>query len=883
MKRLLLLVALLLLFPSFPANASHSIVINIPYEEKNQPVDILVSFNEPCYAKDEEHNSIKVFYNGNEIESQIYDLQHVDNSHIKACHVVFLSQGKGDYIITYGDEEVMHAYKDHISVRDETYSYQILGNSLQISYYAIMEDGNCVFSIGQEGNMFGIQLGQKVIEMKEGVKKFSITAWKYIASFAFFYNNGNEVGTDEKLISKRIVIDGNLMARVEIITASSNQKVKTTAYYTYYYTPSKNKRIFVKFEHDVLKECNVKGEENGIFSYLMCLKSRSNAIKELNMGEILPYIHVYGKNGVEEYKMETNPTSKRYKWLISSKDNVILGSTPWFCMDNHEAYGLIMDKNASGLQIKALVKRRLAVPGLTIAGGGVSVGLPGKNNVITPAKYSYFCELYFGSSLKNFENEAASFYNFYNFRQKWKEERKEMHSLKVIVHSLLPFKMHVEIWDNESMIAEKDAWLRRATFNLTSGNYVVKVFARSRFIGERTVALNEDKKINVFCSLQGKLVVKTNDGIDAILLDGNEIVAKNTSNGIAVLKAPLFYKYRLLLSYKGFVLYEKNIFLPHRSIKKQFKFYPFYVKLYDALNLPFEENAVVSIEKNSSVLYGEKRGNSYSFEKIPEGEYFLIAAYKNFEMKRLIHIPSDVIKVKIPIEYNVSVRVYDNRGFKTNAMVKFERNGKEFDMDKLPPGKYKINVYYGDKKASFEKYITTDEEIDVAINRNSWILYVAIFSILSIFAFLVTKKRFVASILILFSSSIIFKWWYVGNASLYILPPSMIKLYGDYGEIMYLPPLLHYVLLLALIIFLFSISISLIKKYKVALISSVASILIYAYSIHELAKVSTGSIYGSGIIGGEYVSWGMGIGFYIAVIFAILNVGLMIYEIRRRR
>ena len=883
-KLVVMLIIFIMLFQIERVESEESIIaIELPCNEKNQPVDMFISFDRPCYARDEQHNSIKVFYKGNEIESQIYNLQHVDGNHIKGCNIVFLSQGKGKYVIKYGDSEVKHNYKDHIKVLDERYSYQIVGSSLSLSYYAIIEDGNCVFSIGQQGNMFGIQLGQKVIKMKEGAKKFSITSWKYISSFAFFYNNGNEIGTDEKLLSKKIITDGNLMARVEIVTASSNEKVKTKAYYTYYYNPSDNKRIFVRFEHDILKKCNVKGEENGIFSYLMCLKSRSNAIKELNMGEILPHIHVYGRNGVEEYEMETNPTSKEYKWLISSKDNVILGSTPWFCMDNNEAYGLIMDKNATGLQIKALVKKRLAIPGLAVAGGGVSVGLPGENDVINPARYSYFCELYFGSGLKNFEEEAKAFYNFYEYRQKWKEEKKEMHNLKVIIHSILPFKMHVEVWDNESMIAEEDAKWRRASFNLSRGNYIIKVYARGKFVGERSIRLNEDKKVHIFCSFEGKLVVKTNEGVDAILLDGSQIVAKNKSNGIAVLKAPLFYKYRLRLSYKGFILYEKDIFLTYKRIEKEFKFYSFYVKLYDGLNLPFEENAVVYLMRNGSILYGERKGNIYSFNAIPEGYYLLKTSYKNFEVENNIHIPSESMEIKIPVVYNVKVEVYDNRGIKTHAIIKFERNGKEFGMDKLPPAKYKINVYYGNGKASMERHITTDEKIDIVINKNSWILYATIFFLAIIFIMLLLKRKFVSAAIILFSFSILFKWWYVGNSSLYIFPPSMIKFYSRYGEIISLPSLLKYALLLTLISFIFSILMALLQKYKISFIFSIASLTIFTYSIHTLAKFSTGSIYGSGLVEGSYISWGMGIGFYTAIIFAMLVAGLILNDIRRSR
>ena len=880
---MVLLVICLMIFQFEKVSSDeNSIVIELPYNEKNQPVDMTISFAKPCYAKDEQHNSIRVFYNGREIESQIYNLQHTDGEHITACNIVFLSQGKGEYVIKYGDKEESHRYIDHVSVVDRSYSYQLVGYSVSLDYYAIMEDGNCVFSIGQKGNVFGIQMGQKVIKMKKDAKSFTISSWDYISSFAFFYNNGKEIGTDEQLLKKQIIVDGNLMVRVKIESMSSNKKIKTTAYYTYYYTPSSEKRIFVKFTHEVLEDCVVKGEQNGIFAYLMCLKSRSKSIHELNMGEILPYIHVYGKNGIEEYKMETNPQSKKYKWLLSSSDNVILGSTPWFCMDNSMAYGLIMDKNASGLQIKALVKKKLDVPGLSIAGGGVSVGLAGKSNALHPSRYTHFCELYFADSLKKFEDEAAAFFKFSEYRKE-KERKIENHKLNVVIHSFLPFRMTAEVWRNESMVGESMARFRRVSFDLPEGSYVVKIYARGRFIGERFVNLNDDKKIHVFCSFEGKLVVNTDDGIEAMLLDENGIVAENIStNGYAILKAPLFYKYRLRLSYKGFILYETELYLPHRGIEKKFSFHSFYVSIFDAFGFPFEENVSISMSRDNSYLYGEKRGKIYAFENLPEGDYLLRVNYKNFNLNKNIHIPCDPLKIEIPIVYHVKVKVYDNRGMAIKARVKFERNGKEFEAKELPPGKYKINVY-GGKKASMEKYITTNEKIDIVINKNSWILYVCIFSIALASIFFIYRRNYIAFIIAILSTSIMFRWWYAGNANLYVLPPSMIEFYSSYGKIISLPSLFKYSLILTLILFISSIALSIIKKYKYSIFPLIASILIFTYSIHELAKYTTGSIYGHGLLNNAIQTWGMGIGFYIAIIYAILVMGLIINEVRRSR
>lgn len=865
---------------------NYYIEIEVPYEGENQPIDLKIKFDNPCYALNEKRNSIKVFYNGKEIESQIYNLKHIDKEHIESCNVVFLSQGKGKYIIRYGEEGEEKNYKNHVDVIDSHYFYQFLpAYYAKMDYYAIMEDGNCIFGIGQNGNVLGIQMGQKIIKMKENVKKFSISSWDKVSSFAFFYNNGNEIGTDEKLISKEILVDGNLMVRVKVESISSNGKVKTIAYYTYYYNPLKEKRLFVKFKHAVLENCRVKGEENGLFAYLMCLKSRSKSIDELNIGEILPYIHVYGKNGIEEYKMDTNPQNKEYKWLISSKDNVILGEKPWFCMDNKESYGLIMDKNASGLQVKALEKKKIDIPGLSVAGGGVAVGRAQPGDIPRGFVASYSCELYYGNGLDDMKKEASKFYEFYEYR-KGEEIEIKKHDLKVIIHSILLSRMHVEIWNNESMVAFSDARFRRAEFNLPEGNYVVRIYTKhGKYIGERHVNLNEDKKLHIFCSFQGKLKIRMKDGIEAMLIDGG-IVYKNVSlNGYAILYAPIFHKYKLQLVYKGILLHEENIFMPHRSLKFNFSFYDLNVYLKDALGFPVEENLSISLESNKMIgknnLYAVKEGKHYHFDELPKGNYLLKIKYKNFNFKKEVKIPSKDIEINFPVVYKIKVNTYDNRGFRVKAKIKFERNGMEFEKNELPPAKYKINVYYGNKKASNEIYLSSNEKIDIVLNKNSIFIYMIVAIIFSMMAFLIYKRKYLQSVFILFSISVIFSWWHIGKTNLYILPPKMIGFGGNYGKIISLPYLLKYVLIVSLFLFLLSIFISSFKKFKYSLLLAISSLAIFIYAIHEFSKVTVGSLYGKGIVEGKYQTWGMGIGFYISLVYAILVIGLMINEIRR--
>lgn len=881
-----------------PANSkTYYKEIKLPYEEKNQPIDLHVEFDNPCYAVNEKDNSIRVFYNGNEIESDIYNLNYIDKSHIKSCNVVFLSQGKGTYIIKYGDEGEKKNYKNHVDVVDSHYYYQLFpGYYAKLDYYAIMQDGKCVFSIGQQGNVLGIQMGQKVIKMKENATQFKFSTWEEMSSFSFFYYEGKEVGTDEKLISKKIIFDGNLIAKVMIESMSSNGKVKTRAYYTYYYTPSTNKRIFIKFSHNALQNCNVYGidEENGIFAYLMCIKSRSNAINELNMGEILPYIHLYGENGIEEYKMDTNPQNKNYRWLISSKDDVLLGEKPWVCMDDGKAYGMIFNKNASGLEIKAVVEKKFDLPGLTVAGGGVSVGRRGKGGSIPKGfKASYKCEMYYGKNLEDMENEANGFYNFSKYREESIENVK-MHKLKVVIHSILPFRTRVEAWNGRNMVASSDSWLRRASLELPEGNYTIRVYTKfGAYIGEKFVNLNEDKKIHIFCTFEGKLHLEMNDGFEARLIDNkNGIVYENiSSNGYTELFAPAFHKYKLQIVYKGFLMEEKSIFIPSRSMKFNFNLYNLNVEIKDALNLPVEVNLSISLTSNEMIekmnLYPEKEKNLYQFKNLPSGNYILKINFKEFKLNKNIKIPEEEnLKINFPVVYKINVNAYDDRGFKIKAKIKFERNGMEFERDELPPGKYNVNVYYKNKKiASMGTYISSTDMIDIVTKKNSIYIYGIIAAISIIIGYFIYKRRFFNALLGMFLFSILLPWWGIASdkkTNLYLLPPSMIEMGSNYGKIISIPSVFKYAFILSLLLFIISIALSLIKKFKHSSATSISSLIIFLSFLYAFSKISVGSIWGNGSINGSNATWGAGTGFYIALVFAILNIAVVINEIRRR-
>jgi len=82
-------------------------------QAKYQPIDILLEFEEYCWAKNENEHSVRVCsWNGNiwkELESQIYDLTQGDNEHIISCSLIFLipeeSDGNEKYYVYYDEDE----------------------------------------------------------------------------------------------------------------------------------------------------------------------------------------------------------------------------------------------------------------------------------------------------------------------------------------------------------------------------------------------------------------------------------------------------------------------------------------------------------------------------------------------------------------------------------------------------------------------------------------------------------------------------------------------------------------------------------------------------------------------------------------------------------
>jgi len=311
---------------------SYNMKIDIPFDTSNskakfQPIDIIIKFDNPCWVEDTKTNSIRVcclnkgkWY---ELESQIYDLKFDKNSYIKQCGLVFLipeyCDGLEEYYVYYDDNQKINPdYTDHLDVEESYYLYEpISGYPLETYYYKIVDDGYIIYAFAKKGQIMGYDTGQHILKMKDKTEELSPKNQELFAAFDFKYTYDQGVfsysSTSQKLIKSEILVDGNLMTEISIISKSKFDDLQTTAFYKYYHCPSSDKRIHAHIKHEALKDIDVypnppPTNTDGIFASMQMGGIESTNIEELNVGRILPYMHINDeKVGITKYNLDPDP------------------------------------------------------------------------------------------------------------------------------------------------------------------------------------------------------------------------------------------------------------------------------------------------------------------------------------------------------------------------------------------------------------------------------------------------------------------------------------------------------------------------------------------------------------------------------------------------
>lgn len=377
---------------------SYSLKINIPIdtslsEAKYQPIDIPIEFENPCWARDEINHSIRVYsqYGGKqtELESQIYDLNFTDMTHINSCNLVFLipenANGNEEYYVYYHDNEKSSPdYDDRVSVKDSYYSYQpYQGLSFESWYYSINQGEHIVYGLIQKGETLGEPIAQNILKAKPESIDIKPQNGDHAASLAFFYwtlKDGKWISfsTAEKLLHKEVIIDGNLMTKCLIVSGTNNGLLKSTIYYKYYYNPTNDRRLYAHVKHEVVDYPLPADEDIDVsFAMMNCGGIKSSLLPELNFGNIPPYLHLYSdEDRMKTYDLDTTPEGFHWQEIIGKKDDCDLGSFAWASADfgkTGNAQGFIFDSNEiiksgederDGIEIQLHEANTIQLPGL---------------------------------------------------------------------------------------------------------------------------------------------------------------------------------------------------------------------------------------------------------------------------------------------------------------------------------------------------------------------------------------------------------------------------------------------------------------------------------------------------------------------------------------
>ena len=375
-----------------------------------QPVDMSIEFQSPCWAQDEKNHSIRIicFHNEKwyELESQIYDLVYTDQNRIEKCNIVFLipelADGTEKYFVYYDDSQTPSpAYTDHVTYKESSYHYEpIPGYPLQSSYYEIIDDGFINYMISYRGQFMGYNTGQHVYKMITGTKQILPKNAELFAAFdyKYCYEEGlfGYSSTSQKLISKEVITNGNLMIEIGIISTSKFNDLKTTATYKYYHCPTDDTRIHAHIIHKTLTDIDIytDAKTDGAFASMQAGGVKSNSIEELNIGKILPWMHFNNElNQIIEYQLDTDPEYIEDDpdiRVISIQDDVDLGENAFISFDEGQtgsAHALIFSSNEiissdsdeeDGIQINAF---QMDYPHLAGLENNIATVQAGRNSI----------------------------------------------------------------------------------------------------------------------------------------------------------------------------------------------------------------------------------------------------------------------------------------------------------------------------------------------------------------------------------------------------------------------------------------------------------------------------------------------------------------------
>lgn len=754
--------------------------IEIPFDTNietaiYQPIDIKIEFDNLCWAKNENEHSVRVVcwdgFEWHELECQIYNLEKSNNDYINSCGLVFLipdfADGSERYFVYYSDSVKDNPnYIDHVQIEESYYHYEpISGYALESSYYKITNDGYCTYLVSQEGQFMGYNTGQHITKMVENTTEVKPKNGGPIASFDFKYSYGEGLfdysSTSQKMISKEIVTDGNLMIEFGMISRSKLDDLQTTVNYKYYYCPSYDKtRIHVHVIHEALEDISLNKDiildtnTDGTYANLQTQYVKSRTIDDLNFGLIFPYMHYLDElNSVSELDVDTDPEYIPEDLdirIISITDDVDLGNKGWISFDEGESgvsHSIIFYSDdvvksgfneRNGFQINAFEMDYPHLPGLenNMANIVVSRNSYEKNGnldteipqgLIVEFDAEYFSNKNNGYTIINDEAEIFRILidnkpeNELNFNNN--NENKEKHNLSINIHQARSMPM---------------------------GSALSALFGRNfSYISAELYRLNE----YVSSESAVRLPMKQMDDFD------------NSRIFLTILKSFRYFDWRNLSFYKKIVFsdieegkYLVKVFRenPLFSDDRQYIGYSI-VNLDDDAKIDINcrkegkinlnlidqndnsvENAQVLLKDGDSIIAesvtdqnGEciikapKNTNDYKLEVIYKGS---LVYEENVNINLLSNLKTNYKFISID-RYNINLVIYDtwdlSPGIELNPIITTSSNSNQFNINfnkisnsnfnlsNLPKGDYKIILRY--KSVILEESVNLNQDANLVI------------------------------------------------------------------------------------------------------------------------------------------------------------------------
>lgn len=733
-----------------------------------QPIDIYFEFKNKCWGKNETAHSIRTCCWSNnkwyELENQIYNIEHEDSeSYIEKCGIIFLipefADGNERYFIYYDENQKPEPnYDNHVDITDEYYYFEpIKGISAEGDYYKITEDSFCVFGIGQKGKVIDRKLSQTVLKLKPNTKDFDITKLGAIANYGFSYYIGEddkyEISSDESLIAKQILIDGNLMVQARIISESEQKNIRTSNIYTYYYCPTDDKRINLHIKHEILKDDNVKGNINvdGKYGAVFSINSKSETIKKMRFGDVLPYIHVYHEDdNIREYLINEDPEDKKREWIISYEDDCDLGEKAWFSYDQGKtgiAQGMIFKSNSDlikhsqkdrdGIQIKVSQKEYMDALGAEIDYVAINFGRNSyeKNkehdlNIREGLTVEFDSEFFIteDGGYPRVEEEARIYQELIKYRNNIDdgpiEGEQKIHTLVVIPRLTgrimsHPFLSNItgikitsvcaELYKDNKFISKQ--YSQKPLFGapriifpkLSSGKYVVKLFReigenKIIYIGVGVVNITGDVKRSVYCTWPKEMNVLLTDqknnmikGFKLNLLKNDTIIYdyifSEEKDINFIIPSNIFFNYELKGYYKGFEIFCKEINFLQKNINEKVQLNTLNVDIFD--NLGFKPGVDIQPYLSSFDMINKTKLNP---DQIIDGKY-IFKNLPNSNYKLYLSYGSYLKVIDIIIDSNdLDIKVDFDVLFDLNIGILDSRGNNIDNYDN------KINIYRNNRK-----------------------------------------------------------------------------------------------------------------------------------------------------------------------------------------